>query len=155
MHDQDEEFQLAPPGIHRRNAAERATRTAKNHLITGISTTHPNFPLHEWDRLTPQAILTLNLLRGSRMNPKLSAWVQVHGHCDFNKNPIAPPGSHALVHVKPDQRETWAPHAVDAWYLRPAMDSRQCREVHTWKMRAKRIIRHSHLGRQHCPDSKT
>ena len=139
MHDQDEEFQLAPPGIHRRNAAERAIRTAKNHLIAGISTTHPNFPLHEWDRLIPQAILTLNLLRGSRMNPKLSAWAQVHGHYDFNKNPIAPPGSHVLVHVKPDQRETWAPHAVDAWYLGPAMDSYRCYEVYTWKTRAKRI----------------
>ena len=73
------------------------------------------------------------------MNPKLSAWVQAHGHCDFNKNPITPPGSHILVHVKPDHRETWAPHAVDAWHLGPAMDSCRCHEVCTWKTRAKRI----------------
>jgi hypothetical protein len=30
------QFQLAPPHMHRRNAAERATRTFKNHFIAGI-----------------------------------------------------------------------------------------------------------------------
>jgi hypothetical protein len=64
---------LPPPGIHRRNAAERAIRTFKNHFIAGLCGVDQYFPLHLWDRLLPQAILTLNLLRGSRINPKLSA----------------------------------------------------------------------------------
>jgi hypothetical protein len=34
--DQDITMQLVPPGIHRANAAERAIRTLKNHLISGI-----------------------------------------------------------------------------------------------------------------------
>ena len=116
MNDENVDFQLAPPGVHRRNAAERAIRTFKNHFIAGLCTTDPDFPLHLWDRLLPQALLSLNLLRGSRINPHLSAWAQVHGAYDFNRTPIAPPGTHVLVHEKPDARKTWAPHAVDAWY---------------------------------------
>jgi hypothetical protein len=38
------------------------------------------------------AELTLNLLRGFRINPKLSAWEQLHGRYDFNAHPKAPPG---------------------------------------------------------------
>ena len=38
-------FQLAPPHIHRHNAAERAIRTFKNQFVAGLSTTDPNFPV--------------------------------------------------------------------------------------------------------------
>ena len=36
--------QLAPSGCHRRNAAERAIRTLKNHFIAGLCTAHKNYP---------------------------------------------------------------------------------------------------------------
>jgi hypothetical protein len=62
---QDVEYQLVPPGVHRRNAAERAIRTFKNHFIAGLCSVDKDFPLHLWDRLLPQALLSLNLLRGS------------------------------------------------------------------------------------------
>ncbi len=35
MHQEDIDFQLVPPGLHRQNAAERAIRTFKNHFIAG------------------------------------------------------------------------------------------------------------------------
>ena len=66
-------YQLVPPHIHRRHSAERAIQTFKNHFIAGLASTDPNFPLSNWCRLLPQAELTLNLLRPSRLNPKLSA----------------------------------------------------------------------------------
>jgi hypothetical protein len=56
-------YQLAPPHIHRRNNAERAIQTFKNHFIAGICSVYPNFPLKLWDKLMPQATITLNLLR--------------------------------------------------------------------------------------------
>jgi hypothetical protein len=90
MSDQDIDFQLAPPHLHCRNAAKRAIRTFKNHFIAGLCSTDPLFPLHLWDRLLPQALITLNLMRGSRLNPKLSAYAQVHGLFDFNRTPLAP-----------------------------------------------------------------
>jgi hypothetical protein len=109
-------YQLAPPGQHRTNAAERAIRTFKNHFIAGLCSVDEFFPMHLWDRLLPQALLTLNLLRGSRINPHHSAQSQLFGHYDFNAHPIAPPGIRVIVHVKPDQRGTWDPHGIDAWY---------------------------------------
>ena len=99
----DEDFQTVPPHQHRRNAAERSMQTFKNHFVAGLCSTNPEFPLHLWDRLVPQAEISLNLLRGSRLNPKLSAYAQMHGLYNFNKTPIAPPGIRVVVHEKPSQ----------------------------------------------------
>jgi hypothetical protein len=121
MHDNAIDFQLAPPGIHRRNAAERAIRTFKNHFIAGLCSTDKHFPLHLWDALVPHALIALNLLRSSRANPKHSAWSQLNGTFDFNRTPLAPPGIRVLVHEKPDKRTTWSPHASDGWYIGPGI----------------------------------
>eukprot|EP00957_Ditylum_brightwellii_P149446 11380916-Ditylum_brightwellii.AAC.1 len=43
-------LQLAPPHVHRRNAAERATQTFKEHFIAGFCNVHPDFPMQLWDR---------------------------------------------------------------------------------------------------------
>ena len=117
-------FELVPPGMHRRNAAERAIRTFKNHFIAGLCSLHPDFPLAQWHLLVPMAVLTLNLMRGSRLNPRLSAWEQVHGVFSYNKSPLAPPGTKVLAHVKPDDRATWDPHGKDGWYIGPALEHR-------------------------------
>ena len=139
LRDADVDFQLVPPGLHRRNAAERAIRTFKNHFIAGLCSVDKNFPLHLWDKLLPQAELTLNLLRGSRLNPKLSAHAQMHGYFDFNRTPLAPPGIRVLVHIKPSDRTTWSPHGEDGWYTGPALDSYRCYTVWLWTTRASRI----------------
>ena len=125
----DIEFQLAPPQTHRRNAAERAIRTFKNHFISMLCSTDKDFPLKLWDRLIPQALISLNLVRGSRVNPALSAYAQLYGAFDYNRTPLAPPGIRVLVHEKPTIRETWAPHAVDGWYIGPAMHHYRCFRV--------------------------
>jgi hypothetical protein len=85
------DYQLAPPHIHRRNNAERAIQTFKNHFISGLCSVDPNFPLKLWDKLLPQATITLNLLRKSRINPRISAYAQLSGSFDFNRTPLAPP----------------------------------------------------------------
>jgi hypothetical protein len=125
--------------VHRRNAAERAIQTFKNHFIAGLCSTDKDFPLHLWDCLLPQALLTLNLLRGSRINPQLSAQAQVHGAFEYNRTPLAPPGVRVLVHEKPAMRGTWAPHAVEGWYLGPAMHHYRCYRVWIWETKSERI----------------
>jgi hypothetical protein len=57
----DVDFQLVPPGVRRRNAAERAIRTFQNHFIAGLCSTDKDFPLQLWDELFPQAEPTLSL----------------------------------------------------------------------------------------------
>ena len=96
------DYQLVAPGMHRQNAAERAIRT---------------FPLNLWDLLLEQAEDTLNMLRSSRLNPKLSAYAQLHGQFDLNATPIAPPGIKIVTHNKPDKRASWAPHGAEGWYV--------------------------------------
>lgn len=115
-------FQLVPPYVHRRNAAERAIGTFKEHFIAGLTTTDPSFPLHLWCRLLPQCDITLNLLRQSRVNPLQSAQAQLFGNFDFNATPLAPPGTKVLIHEKPNHRPTWAPHGSKGWYLGPALE---------------------------------
>ena len=41
--------QLVPPGLRRRNEAERAIRTFKNHFVAGPCTTDAKFPLNLWE----------------------------------------------------------------------------------------------------------
>jgi hypothetical protein len=101
MDEEDITFQLAPPQIHRRNAAERAIRTLKNHVIAGLCSTNRDFPLNLWDKLLPQCLITLNFLRRSRINPQLSSLAHMHGAFDFNRIPIVPPGTKVLIHEKP------------------------------------------------------
>ena len=134
------DYQLVPPVQHRRNAAERAIRTWKNHFIAILAAADDGFPLHLWDRLLFQADLTLNLLRGSRINPKLSAWAQIYGHFDYNRTPIAPLGTRVLAHEPATTRPTWGPHAKEGWYVGPALDSYRCFTIWLDETRRTRII---------------
>jgi hypothetical protein len=91
LHQQYITLQLVPPYSHRQNSAERAIRSFKDHLIAGLFSTDRSFPMHLWDRLLPQAVITLNMLRTSRINPKLSAATHIFGQYDFNRAPMALP----------------------------------------------------------------
>jgi hypothetical protein len=86
--------------------------------------------MHLWDRLLPQAVITLNMLRTSRINPKLSAATHIFGQCDFNRAPMVPPGT----------RRTWAPHGQDGWYIGPALEHYRCYTVYITKTRGDRIV---------------
>ena len=70
--DSDIQFQLVPPHMNRRNAAERSVRTFKKHFIAALCTVEPLFPLYLWNRLLPQVTMTLTMLRQYRLNPELS-----------------------------------------------------------------------------------
>jgi hypothetical protein len=133
-------YQLSPPHIHRRNNAERAIQTFKNHFIADLCSVDPTFPLKLWDKLLPQATITLNLLRKSRINPRMSVYAQLNGHFDFNRMPLAPPVTRIIAHEKPDQRASWDPHGVDGYYVGHALDHYRCYQVHITKTKGTRIV---------------
>jgi hypothetical protein len=133
-------YQLAPPHIHRRKDAERAIQTFKSHFIAGICSVDPTSPLKLWDKLLPQATITINLLRTSIINPRMSAYAQLNGNFDFNRAPLAPPGTRIVDHEKPDQRASWDPHGLDGYYLGPALDHYRCYQVHITKTKGTRIV---------------
>jgi hypothetical protein len=133
------EYQLVPPHTHRRNAAERAIRTFKNHFIAGLCSTNPDFPLQLWDRLLPQAEITLNLLRASRTQPNKSAYEVMFGPYDYNSHPLMPPGTKIVIHEKPGQRASWDPHGKQGWYIGPALEHYRCHRCHISTTNAERI----------------
>jgi hypothetical protein len=108
---------LVEPDNHRVNAAERAIQTFKNHFIAGLATVDKNFPLQLWDELIPQCQDTLNMLRTSRVNKHLSAYAVLEGPFNFDKTPIAPPGTKAIIYNDPKTRTSWEPHGDDAFYV--------------------------------------
>ena len=119
-------FQLVPPDMHRRNRAERAIRTFKDHFLAILAGVDATFPPYLWDLLLPQAELTLNLLRQSALNPRISAWEYFQGPFDFNKTPLGPVGCRVLIHAKPATRRTWDFRAKEGFYIGPALDSYRC-----------------------------
>jgi hypothetical protein len=140
LHQQDITFQLVPPYSHRRNSAERAIRSFKDHLIAGLCSTEKYFPMHLWDILLPQAVMPLNMLRTSRINPKLSAAPHVFGQYDFNRPPMAIPGARIIAHETPGRRRTWAPHGQYGWYIGPALEHYRCYTVYVTKTRSNIIV---------------
>jgi hypothetical protein len=96
--------------------------------------------MHLWDRILPQAVITLNMLRTSRINPKLLAATHIFVQHDYNGAPMAPPGTRIIAHETPGRRKTRAPHGQDGWYIGPALEHYRCYTVDISKTRSSRIV---------------
>ena len=129
-------FQLVPPNVHRKNAAEQAIRTFKNHFIAILCAVHPDFPLSLWCHLLPQTEMTLNMLRLCRLNPKLSAYTALEGEFSYNHTLLVPLGAKVIVHDLHDKRLSWAPHRHYGWLISPAMEHYRCFKVCNPKTKA-------------------
>ena len=104
-------LQLVPPGSHRANIAEVTIKAFKQHFLSILAGTAPDFPLSFWDELLPQTTKTLNILRQSNATPTISAHAHLCGQHDYNAEPLKPMGQSAEVHVKPANRKTWDYHS--------------------------------------------
>ena len=86
---QNVDCQLMEHDNHRVTATERAIQTFKNHFIPRLCSTDRDWPMQLWHTMTEQALITLNLLRTSRIDPTKSAYHQVMGHkYDWNAHPL-------------------------------------------------------------------
>ena len=144
------EYKLVPPHTHRRNIAERAIQTWKDHFIAILSRADTSFPKNMWDLLIPQAELTLNLLRQSNMTPKISAYAHLYGPHNYNKHPLAPMGTAVQMHEKPEQRKTWDKHSIDGWYVGTSFEHYRAFRIRAKSTKAERIsdtvfIKHRYL----------
>ena len=124
------QHQFVPPYTHRVNKAERAIQTFKAHFISGISSLPSTFPMHLWCTLVPQATISLNMLRSSKLNKSISAYHMLNGQFNYLSTPMAPPGSPVMIHQKAEQRHSWAPRALPGWYIGPAMHHYRCFQVY-------------------------
>ena len=114
----DVAFQRYPPNIiHQRNAAERAIYTFKHHSIACICGTDSGFNMKLWDKLFPHALITINLLRISHINPYIHLCDTIY----FNQTSTALPYTNIFIHENSDQRPTWSPHTISGFYLGPTI----------------------------------
>ena len=93
LRQQQTSYQLVPPHTHCSTIAERTIQTYNNHFKESLVRVDPNFPLSEWDIFIEKANITLNLLRSSRANTKVSAHTYIFGKFKFNATPLVPPGN--------------------------------------------------------------
>ncbi|KAL7482588.1 hypothetical protein ACHAW6_008259 [Cyclotella cf. meneghiniana] len=91
------------------------------------------FPLNEWDRLIPQATLTLNLLSQSNVSPNVSAYAHHHGQFNYNHMPLAPMGCAVQLHEKPKKQKTFGEHAADEWYIKTLPEHYRCHIIFVQK----------------------
>ena len=130
-HELDLQWDIVTPYQKQPNRAERAIRTAKNHIIATRAGFHPDCSPTFIDRCLFQIELTLNVMHPFEYDPKLSAHHGLFQHrFDFARHPIAPAGSKVLTWDSPDTRGSWADHGVSGIYLGPAM--RHFRAFHIW-----------------------
>jgi hypothetical protein len=123
--DKDVKIEYVPPGQHRANIAERMIAVVKSYLISALATSSPFFPIDLWDLLLPQVEITINLLRPSRVDPRISAYEALHGKFNFNKTPLAPPGSECIILERPNERATWPTHGPSLRLLFRPSDAAQ------------------------------
>ena len=108
---QEIQFELVPLGNLKRNQAERAIQTFKAHFIAILAGVDDKFPLSLWCHLLEPTELTLNLLRQSKVVPKISAFAHVHGHHDYMKKPFAL----SAAQSKPMSNRRIAGHGTQDW----------------------------------------
>ena len=60
------------------------------------------------------------------------------GAFDYNKTPLAPPGTKVVIHENPDKRVLLASHGVNGWYLGPDVKHYRCYRVYVNNTRAER-----------------
>ena len=100
-------YQLEPPHIHRRNAAERAIRTFKAHFLSILYGIENTFPKNLWGLLLPQIELTLNMLIQSTLNLNISSWEYFQGPFYYKNTPLGPLVCPVMIHQKTYNCKSW------------------------------------------------
>ena len=126
----DAHHQLVPPGLHRALVYEWEIQTFKHHLIAGLSSCNPKFPLNLWCRLIRQAVLTLNLLYPSKLNLWLFDEAVLNRAFDFNQTPLVPPRNQSPHFEGSGDHHTFSHNRVEEWYLGPDPEHYICYTVY-------------------------
>eukprot|EP00957_Ditylum_brightwellii_P052556 3985313-Ditylum_brightwellii.AAC.1 len=123
---QSTKVQLTLPDMHRQNLNEKALQAWKNHFISELVGLLDKIPITHWCSLVEQSNMMLNLLRPCHQNQSLLAESAMNRYFNFNATPMAPLGIGVSVHMKPDRQSSWGYHALQVWYVGPAMQHYRC-----------------------------
>ena len=76
------QMELVPPSTQHSNISEVAIRNFKARFLSVLAGTAQYFRPSLWDRLLPQAEITINILRQSNETPNVSAYTHLSGTFD-------------------------------------------------------------------------
>ncbi len=120
-------------------AADDDTNTIKSFIVLILAGVDNSLPMRLWDKLLPQTVLTLNLLRQSNIAPTVSVYQYVHGNFDYNKMPLAPMGCAVQLYESINRHGTGADHSTDGWYLGTSNKHYRCYMIYVKKTRSEWI----------------
>ncbi len=146
----DVSLQLVEPHNHRVNAAERPIQTFKNRFIVTLGTTDVDFPVQLWDKLMPQVQDSINILHRSHIKPDVSTYEALKGLYKWNRYPMAPLGTKAIIFDDSGTRASWVPHGLNAWILGPSKNYDRYYLFYVPKTRGYRVLNSANLFPQHC-----
>jgi hypothetical protein len=101
------ELEFVPPGTHRALKADRAIETWKEHFISTLAGTDPEFPMQLWDELVEQAEWTLDIHRTPTL---LSQRGNIHTVHTISKNIHLHQLESKLLYTKNHMSEVHGPH---------------------------------------------
>ena len=82
--------------------------------------------------------------------PSKSAYETLEGPYDWNRYPLAPHGTRAIIYEDSNSRASWAPHGLDLWYLGPSKDHYWCHIYYVLETKGYRVSGSAELFPQYC-----
>ncbi len=109
-----------------------------------------DFPIQLWDKIAPHVQDSINLLRRSRVDPTKSVYEILKGPYDWNRYPLAPLGTKAVIYEDANTRASWAPQGLDAWLLGPLRDHYHCNLYYVPELKGYCVSGSANLFPRHC-----
>ena len=129
-------YQLVPPDEHRRNHAGKSIPTWKYQFIGVLCGMEESFPMYLWCQLTPQSERKLLFLRQAYSNPNVSMNANLHSPHAYSAKHFFPLVMEAMIHEKPNRRQTFASQCLKAYVLGTLTKNYCC-----WKLWVKETCR--------------
>ena len=100
--------------------AKHEIQTFKNLVVTLHSDMNHNFPKQAGHHIIEHIIVTVNMVRLSRLNPKISVYMQLHGSFAFNKTLLVSTDCKIIIHDRTNEQPFLDNHGSQGLYLRQA-----------------------------------
>ena len=76
--------------------------------------------------------------------------IQISLQSTGREHPLAPPGTKAIIYEAPENRPSWGPRGIDAWYLGPAKDHYRNYKFFVPETKGYHISESAKFYPQHC-----
>ena len=133
------QYQLVPPNVHQRNAAEQVICMFKAHFLFISAGVDPDFPMYMWDTLIQQTDLTINLLCQATINRNFLVWDYFNGPFNYATTPLGPLVIRVMIHNTVNTRKSWYQRGREGFYIGPDLQHYRCLTVFVSKTKHVRI----------------